>query len=550
MQADIVNIGLSFLEGFALIISPCILPILPIILAGSLTGSKKRPFGIIIGFILIFSLFTFFSRKFVQYSGIDLNIIRHVSYGILFLLGIIMLSTYLTEKFGALTNRLTNTGASFSAINNPQGGLISGIFFGGLIAIVWTPCAGPILAAVIVQTVIQKTNFTSFLTLMAFGAGAATPMLVIALFGRQIMGRLNYFKIHATFFRKMLGVIIIISVCFMIYLENGVSIAHAETLNNSETLTLQGGLEKPYPAPAISGIDGWINSNPLQIDQLRGKVVLIDFWTYSCINCMRTLPYLNAWYDKYHNDGLVIIGVHTPEFDFEKEFANVKNAVMQDGIKYPVALDSHFVTWQNFNNQYWPAHYLIDKNGNVVYTHFGEGDYNVTENNIRYLLNMKEPVTTEISNNEQPTENATPETYLGYARAENFGSPEAVLKDHATQYKFPRVLAPNEWALQGNWKIMPDRIIANENNAAVKINFNARKIYIVMGNATNKTIQVKLLLNGHNIAVEKGKDVKNSTIQVNRHTLYEAVAFTQPSNGILQVISSTPGLEIYTFTFG
>src|SRR5579862_5118600 len=382
MQADVVNIGLGFLEGFALIISPCILPILPIFLAGSLTGSKKRPFGIIIGFVLIFALFTFFSRKLLQYSGIDSNLIRDASFIILILLGVIMLSTYLTDKFGQLTRRLANTGSTFSVVNNPQGGLISGILFGGLIAIIWTPCAGPILAAVIVQTVIQKTNLLSFLTLVAFGIGAATPMLLIALFGRKIMEKLGSLKRHTTLYRKILGIIIILSVGYMIYLEGGISTAHADEINNTLPLSLQNGLATPYIAPSIDGIDAWINSEPLQINDLRGKVVLIDFWTYSCINCMRTLPYLNDWYRKYHDKGLVIIGVHTPEFDFEKNLDNVKNAVLQDGIKYPVALDSHFVTWQKYNNQYWPAHYLIDKKGYVVYTHFGEGEYDITENNI------------------------------------------------------------------------------------------------------------------------------------------------------------------------
>lgn len=549
MQTDIVNIGLGFLEGFALIISPCILPILPIILAGSLTGSKKRPFGIIIGFVLIFALFTYFSRKIVQYTGIDLNLIRHASFIILILLGIIMLSTYLTEKFGQLTQRLANTGSTFSAANNPQGGLISGILFGGLIAIIWTPCAGPILAAVIVQTVIQKTNILSFLTLVAFGMGAAIPMLLIALFGRKIMEKLGSLKRHTSLFRKILGAIIILSVVYMIYLEGGISTAHADELHNTTHLSLQNGLATPYIAPSIDGIDAWINSEPLQINDLKGKVVLIDFWTYSCINCMRTLPYLNDWYRKYHDKGLVIIGVHTPEFDFEKKLDNVKNAVTQDGIKYPVALDSHFVTWQNFNNQYWPAHYLIDKKGYVVYTHFGEGEYDVTENNIRYLLGMNELATTKTLG--QPiTTNATPETYLGYSRAENFSSPQAVANNQSSVYTFPKTISQDEWALQGNWKIMPDRIISNQNNAAIEINFHARKVYIVMGNTTNKTIKVDLLLNGKKILDKKGKDVIDSSIDVNKYSLYEAIALDQPANGILQVISSSPGLEVYTFTFG
>ncbi len=550
MQADVVNIGLGFLEGFALIISPCILPILPIILAGSLTGSKKRPIGIITGFVFIFALFTFFSRKLVYYTGIDLNLIRHISYGILLLLAIVMLSTYLTEKFSLLTQRLANTGSTLTGVINPQGGFISGILFGGLTAIIWTPCAGPILAAVIVQTVIQKTNLMSFLVLLAFGIGAALPMLIIALFGRTIMTRMSYIKSHTTLFRKILGAIIIISIGCMIYLEVGISSAHAEGVSNDASLSLQGGLSQPYHAPAIGGIDAWINSQPLQLSELKGHVVLIDFWTYSCINCMRTLPYLNDWYAKYHDKGLIIIGVHTPEFDFEKNYNNVKNAVERDGIKYPVALDSMFVTWQNFNNQYWPAHYLIDKNGNVVYTHFGEGDYDATENNIRYLLGMKELEPAVTSGKNQSSGNETPETYLGYARAKNFSSPEAVNKNAPAQYTFPKELVSNDWALQGNWVVMPDKVVSSQKNAAIKINFHARKVYIVMGNSTDKPITVKLKLDGNNLSVNKGKDVVNSGLKVNQHTLYETIAFNQSNNGVLQVITSEPGLEVYTFTFG
>jgi cytochrome c biogenesis protein CcdA len=546
MQTDTINIGLGFLEGFALIISPCILPVLPIFLAGSLTGSKKRPIGIIIGFIAVFSLLTFFSRKLVQVSGIDLTLVRYFSYGLLVLLGIIMLSDTLTEKFSSLTQGLTGTGSSLESINNPQGGVISGILFGGLVAIIWTPCAGPILAAVIVQTVIQKTTLTSFLILMAFGVGAATPMLLIALFGRKIMTKFNFIKSRTLMFRKILGAVIIITVCLSIYFEEGISIAHANEAN-----TLINGISKPYPSPAISGIDGWINSPPLQINNLKGKVVLIDFWTYSCINCIRTLPYLKSWYQKYHNDGLVIIGIHTPEFEFEKNPSNIKNAVLANGIKYPVAIDSHFVTWQNFNNQYWPAHFLINKNGYVVYTHFGEGDYANTENNIRFLLNVKESIPTTPQNIDLNYFNyQTPETYFGYARAETFSSPESPSRDRKAKYSFPDRLSLNQWALQGNWTIDSDKITSNEKNTSLKINFNARKVYIVMGNTTNQPIKVNLLLNNRDISSEKGKDVVNSSINVNGYSLYEAVSFAHQQRGVLQVTSSEPGLEMYTFTFG
>jgi cytochrome c biogenesis protein CcdA/thiol-disulfide isomerase/thioredoxin len=540
MQADLITIALGFLEGLALIVSPCILPILPIILAGSLTGSKKRPVGIICGFILVFSLFTFFSRQLVQYSGIDLNLIRHVSYGVLLLLGVLMSSTYLTEKFNVMTISLMNTGASFSSANNPEGGWISGVLFGGLTAIIWTPCAGPILAAVIVQTVIQQSNVMGLITLFAFGTGVAIPMLIIALFGRQLLSRFDFLKKRASLFRKLLGIMVILSVFFMISLESGINLSPAKTLNTtSTTLNLQNGLITSYPAPELIGLSAWINSTPLQLSELRGKVVLIDFWTYSCINCIRTLPYLKAWYEKYHDKGLVIIGIHTPEFDFEKDIENVKRAVIQDGIKYPVALDDRFQTWQNYHNQYWPAHYLIDKNGNVVYTHFGEGEYDTTENNIRYLLNDTSASNTIITE-ERLSSNQTPETYLGYARADHFKNDAAPLYDQVATYHFPETLAQNEWALNGKWEIMADRIVSKDKAAALKIHFHASHVYIVMGNATNAAIPVTLLLNNQT----------RSQILVNGHQLYNALHFTHPTEGELEVIAGAPGLEMYTFTFG
>ncbi len=216
MNTALINIALAFLEGFALIISPCILPILPIILSGSLEGGKKRPVGIIVGFVLMFALFTFFSKQLVALSGVDLNLIRLISFGLLLLLGIIMVSSFLTEKFSRITQRLANVGSSLHIVNNPQGGFFSGILFGGLVGLIWTPCAGPILAAVIVQTVIQQTTLSSFFTVLFFGLGAAIPMLFIALLGRQILTKFSFLRDHAGLFRKILGVIIIISVLFMI----------------------------------------------------------------------------------------------------------------------------------------------------------------------------------------------------------------------------------------------------------------------------------------------------------------------------------------------
>ncbi len=541
MQSGIINIALAFIEGFALIISPCILPILPIMLAGSFNGSKKRPLGIVLGFVMMFAFFTFFSRSLIQYLHIDTNIIRNIAFLMLFLLGIMMLSTTLTEQFSRLTQRLGNVGSALSRHTNTQGGFLSGLWFGGLIALIWTPCAGPILAAVIVQTVLQQTNVFSLFILIAFAIGAASPMLLIIWFGRTIIDRLSFFKTHAVLFRKILGAMVVLAVGIMFYTEN--TITNQPPQKTAQTVIphqLISGLLIPYDAPEIAGIKTWINSAPLNINALKGKVVLIDFWTYSCINCQRTLPFLINWYQKYHHQGFEIIGVHSPEFDFEKNINNVQKAVVADGILYPIALDNEFKTWQNFHNQYWPAHYLINQEGKVVYTHFGEGDDDVTENNIRYLLGLNTN-TTSIKNEPETSLFQTPETYLGHERAESFSSPEAVAQNQSATYSFPSTLSKNAWALQGSWAIMPDRIIATKKNAAIRIHFYARKVFVVMGNRNQKAMRVRVFLDGKPIT---------PAITVNRHDLFDITTLKKTNHGLLELQCDQAGLEIYTFTFG
>ena len=535
MYTDITNIFLALIEGFGLIISPCILPVLPLILAGSLAGNKKHSIGIVAGFVLAFALFTFFSRQLVILFATDLTIVRYISFGLLILFGLIMLSNKLGNSFARLTQKLADVGMKFS--KNQEKGFVSGLLFGGLVGLIWTPCAGPILAAVIVQTIIQKTTLNSFLIILAFGIGAAIPMLLIALLGKKIMSRMQFFKVHSEMIRKILGMIIIASVFYMLYGESW-SFSFKQSTNVTQD-TLVHGLLRPYSAPNIQGIDQWINSPPLTIEQLKGKVVLIDFWAYSCINCIRTLPYLKDWYAKYHDKGFEIIGVHSPEFDFEKNVNNVKNAVSSNGIKYPVALDNQFVTWQNYNNHYWPAHYLIDKNGYVVYTHFGEGDYDITENNIRYLLGLNKTSLPEVNETASFTE--TPETYLGYARMENYASPEAITYDQSAIYHFPETLKENQWALSGAWKVTAENVSTGK-ESSIKIHFNARKAFVVMGSGTGFSIPVKIFLND--------KLVENGNISVMSHKLYEAVVLESVSSGILQITAFEPGLEIYTFTFG
>jgi len=436
---------------------------------------------------------------------------------------------------------LTQSLSRIGTVNSSSHGFWGALILGGLIGIIWTPCAGPILAAVVVQAILQKTNFYGFLTVLSFGIGSGTPMLVIALLGRKIMNRSPFFQKNATLFRKILGGIIILSLLFLIY-DSYSPPAAASTQNQAaaQQEQLVDGLADAYSAPAIAGIEAWINSPPLSLEQLKGKVILIDFWTYSCINCLRTLPYLKAWYAAYHDKGLEIIGVHSPEFEFEKNRENVKNAVQKLKIFYPVALDNNFVTWQNYQNRYWPAHYLIDQQGKVVYQHFGEGEYDTTENNIRFLLGVSKPLAHERAETSIGSFFQTPETYFGYARAANFYSPEIIAKESALNYSYPAQLPLHGWALQGLWKIAADKITAMTPGASIKLHFRAKNIYAVLGSAGQKTILVKVKIN----------DGPKGDIKVTQHELYTLGTFPQQNEGYLELTATAAGLEMYTFTFG
>ncbi|MFZ2524913.1 MAG: cytochrome c biogenesis protein DipZ [Candidatus Ferrigenium altingense] len=545
-----LDIGLAFLEGLALIVSPCILPVLPLVLATSAGGGRRRPYGIIIGFVLAFTLFALAARQLVSLLGLDLDLIKNASLALLALLGLVLLSSKLSEKFGALTQGLANLGNDLAATKGE--GLLGGIAIGALIGLVWTPCAGPILAAVLVQVIRQQSDLAGNLVILSFGIGAGVSMLVIALAGRKIMGRLGFFARHAEAVRKAFGVLILLSVA---YIASGADIEALfmpkETAEAPRgELVLQDGLGRPYAAPEFAGIEAWQNSAPLTIKELQGKVVLIDFWTYSCINCVRTLPYLTDWDKKYRNMGLVIVGVHSPEFEFEKKPANVRDAIAQHGIRYPVALDNNLSTWLNFHNRYWPAHYLIDRQGRVVYTHFGEGKYNVTENNIRYLLGLKEQG--ETIQVEGPTfaPGQTPETYLGYDRADSFGGKESVVRDAQGGYRFPASLPANAWALSGTWQVEREKIVAGGQGAALRLNFKARKVFLVLGTAGGKPVRVTLKLNGEAVGNNAGKDATAGVVTVERNTLYELIDQRSPKNGLLEIETDAPGLEAYAFTFG
>lgn len=546
-----IDIGLAFLEGLALIVSPCILPVLPLVLAASVEGGKSRPYGIIIGFVLAFSVFALVSRQIVQALGIDLDIIKNASLVLLALFGLVLLSSRLSDKFSTLTQGAANFGNQLASKGGE--GLLSGVLIGALIGLVWTPCAGPILAAVLVQVIRQQTDLGGNLIIVSFAIGAGVPMLIIALTGRKVMKKLGFLTRHAEAVRRGFGVLILLSVAYIVSGVDAPSLLTSSTKTQRQPaseLVLQEGLSNPYAAPEFAGINTWINSQPLTMQSLKGKVVLIDFWTYSCINCVRTLPYITDWDRKYRDKGLVIVGVHAPEFEFEKKLDNVKAAIAQHGIRYPVAQDNQLATWVNFDNLYWPAHYLIDRDGKVVYTHFGEGKYDVTENNIRYLLGLKSKAETVQVEAPAFAPGQTPETYLGYGRAENFASQDKIVLDAESDFHFPASIPVNAWALNGKWKVEAEKIVTGENGAALRLDFKARKVFLVLGTSSGKPVHVSIRLNGTAVGSDAGKDAPGGVVTVDRNTLYELIDQKSLKSGLLEIESDAPGLEAYAFTFG
>lgn len=545
-----IDIGLAFVEGLALIASPCILPVLPLVLSASVEGGRRRPFGIILGFVLAFASFALFSRALVLRLGLDLDYIKYGSLVLLTAFGLVLLSERLSEKFSALTQRFANAGGTLSA--QAKDGFFSGIVIGALIGLVWTPCAGPILAAVLVQVIRQESDISALFTVSAFAFGAGVPMLILSLTGRKLMSKLRFFTTHAATVRKGFAVLILLAVAFIgsgvdpqSFFQGKGSVTQTATQANG----LADALEQPYPAPEFTGIEAWLNSEPLTMQSLKGKVVLVDFWTYSCINCVRTLPYITQWDQQYRDKGLVIIGVHAPEFEFEKEKKNVEAAIAQHGIHYPVALDTRLDTWTAFQNRYWPAHYLIDQQGRVVYTHFGEGNYAETENNIRHLLGLNAKAETA-PDAQVTSDGQSPETYLGYARAKHFVSPEAVKPDAPQTFTFPQAIPEHSWALSGRWTVAGESITAAKAGASLRYHFTAGKVFLVLGTRDGKPVRAKITLNGKPVGSSAGSDAPDGVLTVDRHTLYELIHQQGATDGLLEITAESPGLEAYAFTFG
>jgi cytochrome c biogenesis protein CcdA/thiol-disulfide isomerase/thioredoxin len=541
------------------------------VLSVGVQGGGARPYGLILGFIATFCAFTLLSRQLVQLLGLDSSVIRQVAFLALLVLGVVMLSNRLGEAFGSGFQNLAGLGQSATRQSQTVAGLqgsgsfLSGFLSGIFVGLIWSPCAGPVIGLVLVDVIRQKSDAQSLFLLGSFSLGVGFPMLLITLGGQRVLSKLEGVRRHSGLIRKTLGGVIISTVLLtggpdLFRVPHLAGFAVTRAAANPDNLLvpqLRKGLPLPYPAPDFSGINTWINSPSLTMSQLKGKVVLVDFWTYSCINCVRTLPTITRWDRQYRREGLVIVGVHSPEFDFEKNVSNVQAAVKQHHIQYPVALDNTLDTFTGFKNQYWPAHYLINRNGQVVYTHFGEGEYEQTENNIRVLLGSQQKTLTK----PQPPEvmngdHQTPETYLGYERGTGFSSPERLQRRQNANYSYPKALDLDSWALNGIWKSEGQHITSKSATSAaaptgLRLRFTARKVYLVLGRESDKLVKVSVLMNGKPVSSRQaGAAVKGGQLIVDRHALYSILSLDKAQTGVLELQVHGAGLEAYAFTFG
>ena len=539
----VVLIGIAFLAGVITAVSPCVLPVLPIVLAGGASGGRRRPYAIVAGLVTMFVVSILFATYLLHKLGLPEDLLRNISIALLFVIA----ATLLVPQVGLLVERVLAPLGRRRGTGDLGGGFLLGCALG----FAFVPCGGPILAYVSAQSASVNFGFRPVALAIAYALGAAVVLLAIAVGGQRVAKPL---RSRIMQLRAAMGVVVAAAALALVFhadtklqssLPNWTNFLQQHTENSAfarnklyktparnAVKTSQPDLPDYGKAPSLDGGGHWLNSQPLTMQKLRGKVVLIDFWTYSCINCLRTLPHLEAWDKTYRKDGLVIVGVHTPEFAFEHVTSNVSGAVKRLGVRYPVVQDNDYNIWNAYSNQYWPAEYLIDRSGHVRHAHFGEGEYGHTEKLIRSLLGVDRGSMTEIRDT-TPTGLLTPESYVGTARAQRFEG-ESVHAGVPWTYRFPASLAPNDLAFGGPWTVLDERAIAGQ-GAGLRVHFQASKVYLVLGGHGS----VKVLVNGR----------QQRTVRVDGDRLYTLVDSPRELDALLE-LRFTSGISAYAFTFG
>jgi cytochrome c biogenesis protein CcdA/thiol-disulfide isomerase/thioredoxin len=587
----LILIGFAVLAGAGTALSPCVLPVLPALLASGGVGGKRRPLGVVIGLTVTFTVTIVGVADVVDGVGLGSDPLRAVAVAVLIASGLALIVPGLADRLEARLSRIAAFGAS--GASNRGDGFRSGLVVGAALGFVYTPCAGPILAAVIS---VSAASGRTVAVALAYSLGSAAVLFALTLGGRKLFDRIRAAG-RGLALQRTLGVIMLATALAIVV---GVDVRFDQYVaEHIPNVNLTAGLEKSKavesrlpaltghgakfatgaktptaprnasdavlladaqglknlgPAPEFENTEDWFNTpgnHPLSLTGLRGHVVLVDFWTYTCINCIRTLPYLKAWDTTYRKDGLTVVGVETPEFAFEKEASNVKDAIDQFGLRYPVAQDNEMGTWNAYGNEYWPADYLIDAKGNVRYAAAGEGDYDQTETAIRALLaeagasvgGKSHPTDVIV-----PSEVATPETYLGTARAQGWRvEPKEGIHDYGTS--LPAQLGLNEFAYSGTWNIAEQPATA-VSAADIDTQFEAKNVYLVLSSAGESPRQVQVLLDGKPIsAKDAGADVHEGAVTVTGQRLYSLVSLPTDQEHRLS-LRFAPGVSGYAFTFG
>jgi cytochrome c biogenesis protein CcdA/thiol-disulfide isomerase/thioredoxin len=592
---------LVFLGGVLTILSPCILPVLPFVFARSEQKFLTNGLPMLAGMAVTFAAIATLAAVGGSWA------VRVNQYGRVFALVLLtafaatLLSTrladWLARPFVALGNRLAQSSPGAAGRLTLLNSLLLGIATG----LLWAPCAGPILGLILTGAAISGPNARTTLLLFAYAAGAATSLAVALLAGGRVFAFLKKSLGTGEWIRRGLGVAVLIAVVAIVFgwdstvltrlslngtnsLEQsliekinpqnagapgGSMMAMSNTKADGHAMMMSaakpaGNLPVEGEIPSFAGATLWLNSAALTPEGLRGKVVLVDFWTYSCINCLRALPYVESWYQKYADHGLVVIGVHAPEFAFEKDPNNVRRAVADLKITYPVALDNDYAIWQAFNNQYWPAHYFIDATGRIRAHHFGEGNYDESEQIIRSLLTeagqsglpppgMGQRMALGVEAPPDEAHDQSPETYVGYRRADHFSSPGGFVQDQAHAYSAPAAFKLNQWALSGSWNVDPEKAVLDASGGKIQFRFYARDLHLVLGpGGDGKPVRFRVTLDGAAPAASHGADTDSSGSGIiDRQRLYQLIRQSgDVGEHVFSIEFLDAGVQAYSFTFG
>ncbi len=572
----------AFLAGAGTALSPCVLPILPAVLSAGVTGGRRRPLGVVTGIVVAFTFATVALVYVIDALGLPDDLVRWIAIGTLFVFGVILLVPPLADRLEAFISRVV------PGPKRAKGdGFWPGFVLGTSLGLVYAPCAGPILAGVITVSASQDFTAGKLAVAFAYAIGSAAVLYALMLGGRKLIDGMGAWRNRVQAVMGALMVLTAVAMSAELDIRFQTAIADdlpsflvnpTGDLEESDAVAdnlaeVRGGGEGPIAAeadqevepdivlpelgtaPEFTGTQQWFNTDgePISIanEVEQGHVVLIDFWTYTCINCIRTLPYLKAWDEEYRDDGLTIVGVHAPEFPFEKEASNVEDAIADNGIEYPVVQDNDLATWTAWGNQYWPAKYLIDADGQVRYTHFGEGSYDETEQAIRSLLAEAGDgdlgAEAKAKGESIDPKLMSPETYLGSLRADGWVEP---VRNGETAFDAPAAdsLDLNEFAYDGTWEVTDDGATSVD-GAEISFRFQAKNVFLVLG-AEGGPAPLEVLLDGEPVSDSNaGSDVKNGVAEISSERLYRLVELDDAGQHTL-TLRFAPGITGYAFTFG